>query len=214
VWGITAINRVLRFLILLAECLGCVAVAMAQTDSSSLTLKANITAQEYCAHGSDMTALLIRVRLRYTNTGPRKLILYKGDDLFYQAKIRQAGTQSGGRPYEIVVLNARYLENENEPLEQGLSGRLFVILSPGASYQMETTVGVGVAGRAVARDRHAIREGEHTLQLVVSTWYRSRKLAEQLRTQWQPKGLLWFSPVASNTLTFRAARPLSLQPCK
>jgi hypothetical protein len=113
-----------------------------------------------------------------------------------------------------VVLNARYLEVENEPVEQPAPGKLFVILQPGANYETETMVGVGVAGQSATRDRHAIMEGEHTLQLIVSTWYRSQALAEKLRRQWQRKGFLWSRTTASNEITFNTERPQSPSPCK
>lgn len=194
--------------------LGSAALAPAQTNSSKLVLTASITGQQYCANSPLMTTLQLRLHLRYTNTGNQKLILYRGDDLFYQAKIRAAGTEAGVKPYEIAVLNARYLEQENEPIEQSTPGRLFVLLPPGASYETDTTFGIGIAGQGASRDRHAILEGEHTLYLVVSTWYRTRSLAEKLRQQWQRKGFLWFDPVNSNAITFRAERPQSALPCK
>ena len=186
----------------------------AQTGSSNLVLTTNITGQQYCANSPVMGTLQLRLRLRYMNTGNQKLILYRGDDLFYQARIRAAVVEAGVKPYEIAVLNARYLEQENEPIEQAAPGKLFVILPPGASYETEATFGIGIVGQGAKRDRHAIFEGEHTLYLIVSTWYRTRNLAEKLRQQWQRKGFLWFDPVISNAVTFRAERPPSALPCK
>ncbi|MBD0371971.1 MAG: hypothetical protein ICV60_14110 [Pyrinomonadaceae bacterium] len=209
------VNTGRGLLIVLALLLAGTSSAAGQVDSSKLVVTANILDRQYfCAAGSDMMTLQLRVRLRYTNAGNQKLILYRGEDLFYQAKIRPVSVRDGARPYEIVVLNARYLEVENEPVEQPAPGRLFVILQPGASYEAETTVGVGVVGQNSPRARHAIFEGEHTLQLLVVTWYRSRNLAEKLRERWQRKGSLWYSPVATNEMTFRAERPQLTQPCK
>jgi hypothetical protein len=190
--------------------------ALAQTNApkQQLVITASIVSQQYCANSPNMTTLQMRLHLRYTNAGNQKLILYGGDDLFYQAKIRAVRAENGARPYEIAVLNARYLEIENEPVEQPAPGKLFVILQPGASYETETTVGIGLVGQSAMRDRHAIIEGEHTLQLIVSTWYRSQSLAEKLRRQWQRKGLLWSSTIASNEITFKAQRPQSPSPCK
>jgi hypothetical protein len=179
-----------------------------------LIITANITGEQYCLNSPVMATLQLRLHLRYTNTSTQKLILYKGEDLFYQAKIRAKVAPTGAKPYEVVVLNARYLEEENEPVEQPAPGKLFVILQPGASYETDTTVGVGITNGSGQRDRHAIMEGEHTLQLVVSTWYRSQGVAEKLRKQWQRKGLLWSMPVMSNAITFRAERPAELSPCK
>lgn len=190
------------------------ATAQTHQPEPQLVLGAELLSQQYCANSASMTTLQMRLRLRYTNAGAQKLILYRGDDLFYQAKIRAARAEGGARPYEIAVLNARYLEVENEPVEQPSPNKLFIILQPGASFETETTVGVGVVPASAMRDRHAIFEGEHTLQLVVSTWYRSPALAEKLREQWQRKGFLWYMPVASAPITFRAERPESPPPCK
>jgi hypothetical protein len=192
------------------------ASVLAQTDSSKqqLVIRADILSQQYCANSPNMMTLQMRLRLRYTNAGTQKLILYRGDDLFYQAEIRAVRAEGEARPYKIAVLNARYLEVENEPVDQPAPNKLFVILQPGASYETETTVGVGVVPPTAARDRHAIFEGEHTLQLVVSTWYRSPALAARLREQWQRKGYLWSNPVASNPVMFKAERPSAPSPCR
>jgi hypothetical protein len=209
-------NLVRGFLIVVALWLTGSGSARAQADSpeQSLTISARIVSRQYCANSPEMMTLQMRLQLRYTNTGSQKLILYRGDDLFYQAKIRASRPAGGTKPYEIAVLNARYLEVENEPVEQPSPGKLFVILQPGASYETEIMVGVGVAGQSAARDRHAIMEGEHTLQIIVSTWYRSQSLAEKLRRQWQRKGFLWSRTIASNEITFNAERPQSPSPCR
>jgi hypothetical protein len=66
----------------------------------------------------------------------------------------------------------------------------------------------------VERGASAITVGDHTLQLIVSTWYKPRNLAEKLSKQWEPKGLLWFDPVVSPPIHFMAQRPSAPAPCK
>jgi hypothetical protein len=197
-------------------CLAISVEAPGQTAASkpSLTITASVTGAQYCANSPQMATLQLRLHLRYTNAGNQKLILYRGDDLFYQARIRPRAPALLDKPYEVVVLNARYLAVENEPIEQPRPGKLFVILQPGASYETDTTVGVGIASQNQPRDRHAILEGEHTLQLLVSTWYRSRSVGTRLRDEWQRKGFLWLDPVLSNAIIFRAERPSALPSCK
>jgi hypothetical protein len=210
-------NLMCGYLIVMALWLaGSGSASAQQTDAAqpSLVIAATIIGQRYCANSPDMMTLQMRLHVRYTNAGNQKLILYRGDDLFYQAKIRAVRAAAGAKPYEIAVLNARYLEIENELLEQPAPGKLFVILQPGSSYETETMVGVGVIGGSTARARHAIMEGEHTLQLIISTWYRSQGLAEKLRRQWQRKGFLWSGTVASNEISFKAERPQSPPSCK
>ncbi|HEV7844440.1 MAG TPA: hypothetical protein VGO69_12180, partial [Pyrinomonadaceae bacterium] len=108
------------FLIVVALWLTGSASARAQADSpeQSLIISARIVSQQYCANSPNMMTLQMRLQLRYTNAGSQKLILYRGDDLFYQARIRGRAREAMGKPYEVVVLNARYLEQENEPIEQ------------------------------------------------------------------------------------------------
>lgn len=164
----------------------------------SLRATAEVAGRRYCA-GERLNILQVRVRLRYENAGTERLILYRGKNFFYQSRIRGA---SGGKPYEVVVLNSRYNDAEREAVNGSRPGGAFVILSPGATYETEVVVGVGVARGEAERGTNSILPGEHTLQIVASTWYESRKLAEELRTRWRGSGLLWFDPVMTEPLKF------------
>jgi hypothetical protein len=179
-----------------------------------LSLDAEIIGQSYCAASSNVAMLQLRVRLRYTNTGEQKIILYKGHDLFYQARIRRSGNANGARPYEVMTVNSRYFDEQPERIEQRTPGKVFIVLSPGASYEREVLVGVGVVDDEAARGNNMVVAGQHTLYLVVSTWYQSRNLALQLREQWQRKGFLWADPLVSKSLSFTAERPSTNAPCR
>ena len=161
---------------------------------------------------SDAASLEMNLRLRYRNVGNQKLILYKGHDLFYQTRIRSA-LSSDAKPYEVLFLNSRYFDEEFEPIEQASPGKVFVILPPGAVYERELMVGIAVVSDKVERGTNAITVGDHTLQLIVSTWYKSRPLAQKLRHQWEHKGLLWFDPLVTAPIRFVSQRPGSLEPC-
>ena len=50
------------------------------------------------------------------------------------------------------------------------------MLSPGAIIQREIMIGVPLMSSKAIRGDAAINNGEHTLQLSVSTWYKSRSL--------------------------------------
>lgn len=186
--------------------------AQAKRPKPPLELTAEIISQNYCAASSDSVTLELNLKLRYTNVGNQKLILYKGHDLFYQTRIRSAA--GGVPPYEVLFLNSRYFDEEFEAIDQALPGKVFVSLSPGAVYERKLAVGIAVVQEGVGRGNSAISAGDHTLQLIVSTWYKSRKVAEKLRQQWEQKGLLWFDPVVSPPIHFLAERPLSPAPCK
>ena len=205
--------RLLLHLLTALVCLSSATLdAQVKPPKPPLELTAEITSQNYCATNSDAIALEMNLRLRYTNVGNQKLILYKGHDLFYQTRIRSAS--SAAQPYEVLFLNSRYFDEEFESIDQALPGKVFVSLSPGAVYERRLALGTAVVSEGVARADSTIRVGDHTLQMIVSTWYKTRSLAQKLRQQWERKGLLWFDPLVSAPIHFLAARPPSLAPCK
>src|SRR5260370_40433986 len=189
------------------------AVGQVKPSKPPLELTVEVVAQNYCAASSSAAELQMNLRLRYTNVGNERLILYKGHDLFYQTKIR---SKPGGeyKPYEVVFLNARYFDEEHESIDQSAPSKVFVVLSPGGAFTREMTVGIGVVNDEASRGNFAVPPGSHTLQLIVSTWYKSRPLAQRLRQQWQRKGLLWFDPLSSAPLNVLAQAPEPLRPCK
>jgi hypothetical protein len=177
-----------------------------------LQLTAEIISQNYCAASSDALTLEINLKLRYRNVSNQKLILYRGHDLFYQTRIRGAGV--GAQAYEVLFLNSRYYDQEFESIDQAVPGKVFVSLSPGSVYGRNLLVGIALVPEGVERGNSAIAVGDHTLQLIVSTWYKQRSLAEKLRKQWEPKGLLWSDPLVSPPVHFLAHRPTSPLPCR
>ena len=187
--------------------------AQPKTSKPPLELRALIVSQSYCAINADAASLQMTVRVLYRNQGTERIILYKGHDLFYQTRIRSVPGNPAG-PYEVWVLNSRYFDEEFEPIEQNSPGRVFQMLSPGAIIQREIMIGVPLMSSKAIRGDAAINNGEHTLQLSVSTWYKSRSLGQKLRQQWQRKGLLWIDPVVSAPVRFTAQRPDSMQPCR
>lgn len=178
-----------------------------------LQLSADIVSQNYCAVTSDSAALEMKLKLRYRNITSQKIILYKGHDLFYQTRIRSAPGNAAG-PYEVWVVNSRYFDEEVEPIDQTSPSKVFLSLTPGAVYTREIMIGVGVVNDKVQRGDSSIGAGDHTVQLIVSTWYKSRSLAQKLRQEWQRKGLLWSDPLVSAPIHFVAQQPRLLAPCK
>src|SRR5882672_5423097 len=189
------------------------AMAAQPRTSKPLELTAEIVSQSYCAVNANSSSVELKLKLRFRNLGNQKLILYKGHDLFYQTKIRSAPGNPFG-PYEVWVVNSRYFDEEVEAIDQPSPGKVFLTLPPGAVYLREIMIGVPLVTEKVERGDAAIRRGDHTLQLIVSMWYKSRSLAQKLRQEWQRKGLLWSDPLASPLIHFVAARPASLAPCK
>lgn len=187
--------------------------AQPKAPKPALELTAAIVSQRYCAVTVDSSSLQLTLKVQYRNVASERLILYKGHDLFFQTRIRSAPGNPAG-PYEVWVLNSRYFDEELEPIDEVSPGRVFTILPPGGVYQREIVIGVGLVGGKAERGDSAISAGDHTLQLSVSTWYKSRSLAQKLRQQWQRKGLLWFDPLASTPIRFTARRPDAIVPCR
>ncbi|HEX8501496.1 MAG TPA: hypothetical protein VF659_13010 [Pyrinomonadaceae bacterium] len=200
----------LAFTLLLLGAHGAAPGGRQQQQGPPLRLTTEIVGHRYCA-GDKLHILQLRLRLRYRNTGDRKLIVYQGKNLFYQTKIRGAAE---GRPYEVVVLNSRFNDAQAEVINSPKPGGAFVTLAPGGVYETEMVVGVGVAAGAAERGANSIAPGEHTLRVVASSWYESKKLAEELRGRWQGSGLLWVEPVVSEPLTFTAARDEQAPRCR
>ncbi len=178
-----------------------------------LELSVQIVSQSYCAINEKSAVLELQLKLRFRNVGKQKLILYKGHDLFFQSKILSApGNPSG--PYGVWLVNSRYFDEEVEPIDQPSPSQVFLTLSPGKTWVKEMTIAVGVVDASVERGDSSIRAGDHTLQLVVSMWYKSRLLAQKLREQWQKIGLLWTDPLSSVPIPFGVQKPRIMAPCK
>jgi hypothetical protein len=187
--------------------------AQPKAPKPPLELTAAIVSQSYCSINPEAASLQLTVKVRYRNLGTERLILYKGHDLFFQTRIRSAAANPAG-PYEVWVLNSRYFDEEFEPIEQDSPGKVFLTLSPGSVYEREILVGVPLMSSKAVRGDSAIYGGEHTLQLSVSTWYKSRALGQKLRQQWQRKGLLWIDGLVSAPVRFKARTPDAMQSCR
>ncbi|MDQ3687504.1 MAG: hypothetical protein M3430_18165 [Acidobacteriota bacterium] len=185
-----------------------------QTPKRPLRLTAEIINQQYCAVSTGTDALRIRLRLRYTNAGDQKLILYRGKNLFYQTSVSRSAADAALRRHEAFMTSAWYFDELSEKIEQPAPGRAFVILSPGAVYVTEQTVGVPVMRQGGERMTGAVAAGGHVLQVTVSTWYESRALAQKLRERWLRSGLLWFEPVTSAPISFSVAEQRPESSCR
>ncbi len=184
-----------------------------EANQPDLRLTAEVVGRRYCA-GNRLNLLQLTVRLRYRNAGSRKLILYHGKNFFYQTKLRGGAAGPPPKSYEVVVLNSRYNDAQPEEVNTGRPGGAFVTLQPGATYEDSIVIGVGVTPDGSDRPLNSIRPGEHTLQIVASSWYESRKLAEELRARWRGAGLLWIDPVATTPLTFNAEAAAPANACR
>ncbi|MBA2733751.1 MAG: hypothetical protein H0U54_12765 [Acidobacteria bacterium] len=177
------------------------ATGLAQENNLQLT--PSIMNQRYCAVNGNVDALQLTLSLRYTNTGRGKLILYKGNRLFYQMFISRSGEEAAARRNELRTTHSRYFDEQPEKIVASAPGRVFTILSPGDSYETRQIISVPVTrdgGKGIYNV--SIGAGEHVLSVTSSTWYESQKIAQQLRERWRSRGFLWTNPLVSNSINF------------
>jgi hypothetical protein len=191
------------------------AVAQLRPPDDSLKLAAEVSGRNFCAGGGGVDFLHLRLRLRYTNTAKRRLILYRGSNLFFQVVVSPGGEAArGSSKYELRTTSAFFLTREAERLERESPGKDFVTLAPGASHQPpEVTVSLPVARGGAERAAGTIAPGEHVLRLVVSTWYESKQLGERLRERWRRGGELWTAAVVTQPVSFEAGGASSPHDC-
>jgi hypothetical protein len=190
----------------------CLPNPLAAQSKPQLQLTTEILGQSYCSIGRD-TSLQLKLRLRYTNLSDQRLIVYNGHDLFFQTKIR-ASDPPGTPAAEVLLLNMRYFDEELERIDARSPGRVFAKLAPGASFERELVDGIGVTDGAPSGSATTVRPGRYTLQLIVSTWYQSPKLAEKLKAQWQHEGFLWSQPLYSIPIKLLISKPPASPPCR
>jgi hypothetical protein len=188
-------------------------VTLAAQSPKPLQLTAEVIEQKYCSINPDKTSLQLKLRVRYTNLGSDRLIIYQGHDLFYQIKVRNDAA-SGTQPYEVLLLNMHYFDEEFERIDASSPGKVFEKLAPKEFFERQFITGLGVTNDDKDRSSTTVKPGRHTLHVIVSTWYQSPQLAQKLREQWQRKGVLWTQPLTSVPVSLVIEKPASALPCR
>ncbi len=179
-----------------------------------LRLTAGVAGERYCKVNESVDALQLTLELKYTNTGGGKLILYKGNRLFYQTFISSGGADAAASRNELRTTHSRYFDEQPEKIVSPAPGSAFAVLSPGASYVTRQVVSVPVARDGNGKYNVSVGAGEHTLSVASSTWYESKKTAEDLRQRWRSRGFLWTDPLISNSITFAVDKNRAPSACQ
>jgi hypothetical protein len=145
--------------------------ATAQSDERNLRLSASIVKQETCAVSPKVDALRLTLQLRYTNAGRQKLILYKGNRLFFQIFISRGNVDTVAHRNEMRTTHSRYFDEQPEKIEASAPGNVFTTISPGASYEIRQVISIPVAREGEGLFNVSIAAGEHVLNVASSTWY-------------------------------------------
>ena len=193
-------QRLARQLFLTATALS-LSCATAFAQERNLELNVSIVGQRYCVVSEDLNSLQMTLHLRYANTGGQKIILYRGVKLFYQIFVSHTAEDAAARRYETRTTHSRYYDQLPEKIDAPNPSNVFTILPPGDSYETEQTIALPVS-RGDKSVGNSITAGEHVLQVWVSTWYESKKLAQSLRERWQHRGFLWADALGAKPVSF------------
>jgi hypothetical protein len=185
----------------------------AYQSQKPLQLTAEVIEQRYCSINADRITLQLKLRVRYSNLGAERLIIYQGHDLFYQIKVR-SDAAGGAQPYEVLLLNMHYFDEEFERIDASSPGKVFEKLAPQEVFERELITGLGVTDRDKDRSSTAVKPGLHTVHVIVSTWYQTPQLAVKLRQQWQRKGVLWTQPLTSIPVSLFVEKPAAAPACR
>ena len=197
--------RITRRLFLTATALSLFCAHASAQEERNLELTVSILEERYCVVSEDLNSLQMTLHLRYTNTGGQKIILYRGVKLFYQIFVSRTAEDAAARRYETRTTHSRYYDQLPERIDAPTSSNVFTILPPGASYETEQTTYLPVS-RVDKPVGNSITAGEHVLQVWVSTWYESKKLAQSLRERWQHRGFLWADALGTKPVSFRVEK--------
>lgn len=185
-----------------------------QPPPSSLQLMMKVIGKEYCAGDAELDRLSLRVRLVYTNTGKQKLILYKNSSLVSRIMISRNMTEAMARRFEVDSSLTQLTSASSKCYRGASPNNCFIILSPSASYEVETVISLFVVRDDVREITGAVESGDHVLQVEVITWHESDKKAKNLRARWLRYGTLWYEPVTSVPLPFTVERQHKVTDCQ
>jgi hypothetical protein len=214
--------RFIRWMVLSALVSGGITPqAKAADEPSYLKLETEVIKRLYCA-GEGMCLrncpegegaitrdlqLIMNLRLIYTNTGERPLILQKGSDLIEYITVSRSLQDLAVKKYEVDMSVSWYSSGSGDVLERGtVPSSQFVLLRPGEKYGTEGEVRIIDYARFLG-------EGEHVLQIVVPTWTGTREQAERLQRKWERTGVLWFKNSFSEPMAFTVEKKAKIVIC-
>jgi hypothetical protein len=189
-------NRLITALLLLLITAHLAPGVGVEADGPALKLTTTVVSQEY--RRGEISALKMRLRLRFTNTGERTVILRKDCAVVRYFISRTAGDAAAQK----YVTHGRFTIRPNtkhEPPDGAAPGEDFIILRKGESHEAERelTIVLSVDGEG------GVREGDYVLQVTTWTWFDSEKVAQRLRERWQELGYLWSDAVTSEPMVIK-----------
>jgi hypothetical protein len=176
------------------------------SDAPNLEMTVKTVGGEYCVGDNDLDILLLKLRLTFTNKGKEPLILFKGSSLIDTIKISRNVADALAQRYEADISQTQLTAGAKQCYRGAVPNKCFVILAPRGSYEVDTKVRILVVRGDVRKIGGAVMSGDHALQVNVSTWHETDKLAKNLRARWRRSGTLWSQPLTSAPIRFSVSK--------
>jgi hypothetical protein len=177
----------------------------APREKQPLRLTSNLISQRYCREPDSENSdnLRMKLQLRYVNSGPHPLILYKYDNTVSRTMVSRDPADATVERYIWDLSLTTVTGGKNVTIDSLAPSSSFCVLPSNQSFEteVETTIFVSRADNSVESD--GLPPGEYFLQVVVSTWPHSESLAERVRDRWRAFGLLWSDDIKSEPMQFR-----------
>jgi hypothetical protein len=184
-----------------------------EKDPQPLKLAIDIVGQKYCTGDAELDGLQINVRFTYTNISNRRVIVYKSANLISRIMIGKTLADIEASRFQVDSSLTQLIAGGKNCLKGPVPSRCFVVLLPGASYQVRADIGVFAVRDDSREIAGAVRSGEHVLQVEVSTWPDSKASVGEMRHRWRRSGLLWYDPVTSAPRPFTVERERKVVDC-
>ena len=189
-------NRLITALLLLLITAHLASGVGVEADGPALKLTTTVISQEY--RRGEISALKMRLRLRFANTGERTVILRKRCPVVRYFVSRTA-EDAAAQKYVTHGWFTLRPDAKDEPPDGAAPGEDFIILRKGESHEAESELTIVLSVDWKTR----VREGDYVLQVKTLTWFDSVKVAQRLRERWQELGYLWSDGVTSEPMAIK-----------
>jgi hypothetical protein len=185
------------------------------TKNSPLQLRARLVGQYYCHQpGSDQVEVVLKLELKFANTGDDSVILYrKCDRLLRLSRGRTLSDAVAGKYEDSSFFSETFtVPHIVSGTETIPPQNYFVIIPPGEPYFLNTILSFSYCLQP-RKGCSTMEPGEHYAQAVYATWMDTLLVGKRLRKVWEPFGYLWFEALSLEPLRFEVATPTSIGIC-
>jgi hypothetical protein len=181
-----------------------------EVNANALRLDLEVISQRYCNGDSEVGTLQLKSKLRFTNTGQRPLLLFKGAGMI--SRVIVASTADGGARPELDMLVTTISDSSHAMHRTDRPGTNFVTLHTNKAFETDGLVAIPFR-RAETRIASLI-PGLYFLQVSAETWPDSRQPGTVLREHWKAFGYLWLDSVTSRPLAVTIDRNPTIVSCE